>query len=320
VNFWWRADPPLWSSLLVPAQLIFRAGAALHRTFSQPARAGVPVISVGSLTAGGGGKTPVVMALARKLAARGLRPAVLSRGYGRRSRVPLAVTPDTSALLGGDEPVLLARRGLQVFVGPRRAALLEMARSAGVLLLDDGLQHHALARDLDVIDADASNPLGNGCLLPRGPLREPIAALRRVRRGLLWLTRCDLPRDPRTQDLIDRGFPLVESAFVTSADLRGRRAFLLAGIARPPSFEATVRAAGAEIAGARWFRDHHVFSERDLSIVRREAQRAGADLIATTEKDFVRVRDAAGIVPVQVELRISRGEEALDRALAEILP
>ena len=322
MTFWWRDDPPPWSLLLLPAELLYRAGAALHRWRVRPARARLPVISVGNLVVGGAGKTPVTLAIARRLIALGRRPAVLSRGYGRLSQREMKVSPEMSADECGDEPLLLARRGLTVFVGARRAALAEMAASCGadVLLLDDGLQHHALARDLDVVVADASNPLGNGCLLPRGPLREPIAALRRVRRGLLWLTRCDLPRHPRTQELIElSGFPLVESLFAASADLRKKRAFLFAGIARPASFEATARAAGAEIAGARWFRDHHRYRPRELEVVRREARNAGADVIATTEKDFVRLPETAGITPVPVELRISRGEDALERGILEVL-
>src|SRR5207245_1643534 len=122
----------------------------------------------------------------RGLAARGHKPAVLSRGYGRRSREPLEVGPEAIVEAAGDEPLLLARRGCKVFVGPRRSALAQLAiqRGADVLLLDDGLQHYGLARDLDIIVADASNPFGNGRLLPAGPLREPVAALRRVRHGL----------------------------------------------------------------------------------------------------------------------------------------
>ena len=180
-----------------------------------------------------------------------------------------------------------------------------------MLLLDDGLQHHALRRELDVIVADASNPFGNGALLPRGPLRETLDALRRVQRGLIWLTRCDLPRHPRTAQLLERGFPVVESAYqVRGPDLRGRRVFLFAGIARPQGFVQTVRAAGASIAGTRWFRDHHLFTAREIDRVRREAQGA---LLVTTEKDFARIDDPQrhGIAPLIVDLRILRGEEHL---------
>src|SRR5207237_3382790 len=153
------------------------------------------------------------------------------------------------------------------------------------------LQHHGLARDLDVVVADASNPFGNGRLLPRGPMREPVSALRRVENGLLWLTRCDLPRDPRVAQL--PAWPVLESEYAARADLRGKRVFLFAGIARPASFEATVRALGAEIAGVRWFRDHHRYGTHDLSSLRREA---GDAPLVTTETDLVRTERRAGMV------------------------
>src|SRR5581483_10398856 len=223
VNFWWRSQPPLWSAPLVALSAAWRAGAAIDRAVRRPVKLPVAVISVGNLTVGGAGKTPVTLELAARLAARGRKPAVLSRGYGRRSREPVEVSAGTPAEVAGDEPVLLARRGCKVFVGPRRAELasLAMRQGADVLLLDDGLQHHALARDLDVIVADASNPFGNGRLIPAGPLREPVSALRRVRRGLIWLTGCDRTRDPRTAAL--GGFPAVESAYAAEPDLHGKR-------------------------------------------------------------------------------------------------
>jgi tetraacyldisaccharide 4'-kinase len=296
--------------------VVYRAGAALHRAASRPVKISVPVISIGNLTVGGAGKTPVALELARRLAERGRKPAVLSRGYGRRSREPLEVTPDARVEVAGDEPLLMSRRGCKVFVGPRRAALAELAirRGADVLLLDDGLQHHAIARDLDVIVADASNPFGNGRLLPAGPLREPVSALARVRLGLVWLTRCDLPRDPRTAAL--GGFPAVESAYEGSPELRGKRVFLFAAIARPDTFAATVRGLGGEIAGTRWFRDHHPYTVREVQDLRHSA--AGA-LLVTTEKDLVRIEQPAGIVAVRVEVRILRGEDVLEHALGEIL-
>jgi len=316
VSFWWDRSAPAWSVALAPIELAYRAGSALHRLTVGRAHARVPVISVGNLTVGGAGKTPVAIELGSRLAARGLRPAVLSRGYGRRTRAPMQVSPDSRVDEVGDEPLLMARRGLTVFVGPSRAQLAEMAvqRGADVLVLDDGLQHHALARDLDVVVVDASNPFGNGHLLPRGPLRELPSALRRVQRGLLWLTRCDLPRDPRVSRL--PSWPAVESAYAAETSLRGRRVFLFAGIARPASFEATVRGLGAEIAGARWFRDHHRYSGHDLAALRSEA---GEATLVTTEKDLVRIDQPEGIVAVPVEVRILRGEDALAAALGAIL-
>ena len=316
MKFWWQRDPPAWSAPLAALSAVYRAGTAVHRAVSRPVQVAVPVISVGNLTVGGAGKTPVTLELARRLSARGRRPAVLSRGYGRRSREPLEVTADARVEAAGDEPLLMARRGLRVFVGPRRAILAELAirRGADVLLLDDGLQHHGLARDLDVIVADASNPFGNGRLLPAGPLREPVAALDRVRLGLVWLTRCDLPRDSRTAELSP--FPAVESVFEAQADLRGKRVFLFAGIARPEGFAATVRALGGEIAGTRWFRDHHLFTARELRDLR---EMAGGASLATTEKDLVRIEQPGGIVAVRVDLRVVKGEDVLERALGEVL-
>ena len=341
-RLWWRRAAGPWSLLLAPLSLLYGAAAGAHRALSRPARAAVPVISVGNLVTGGAGKTPVTLWLAHRLLARGRRPAVLSRGYGRDGRDDLEVQESTAALRAGDEPLLLKRRcpGALVFVGPRRARLaaLAVARGADVLLLDDGLQHHALRRDLDVVVVDASNAFGNGHRLPWGPLRDSPALLGRLPRALVWLTRCDLPRDPRAP----RGD--VESVFEPGAlslpdprampdpgalqlpgalsppgaplDLRGRRVFLFAGIARPASFVATVRALGAEIEGARWFPDHYRYSSADLSALRA----TGAALLVTTEKDRVRLEPALldgppPIVAVPVSLRVGRGEAAIDAAL-----
>lgn len=329
-SFWWRRQEPWWLELflwpLTLASYGYAAGAWLSRTLARPVRVSVPVISVGNLTVGGAGKTPVVLAIAERLLLRGRKPAVLSRGYGRISRERcVEVLEDSSADRCGDEPLLIKRRlpALLVLVGPRRALLAEEAvrRGADVILLDDGLQHHALARNLDVVVFDASNPLGNGRLLPRGPLRELPATQARLQRVLTWFTRCEPGRPPLLTG------PVVESAFEARAPdsrLRGARAFLFAGVARPASFEDTVRGLGAEVVGTRWFSDHHRFRPGELLTVRREAERAGAGLLVTTEKDFVRLApgDLSGTLPlvaVPVSLRISRGEEALEEALEKAL-
>ena len=291
MKFWWRHEPPLWAWPLWPASLAWRA-------LSRP-RAGVrvevPVISVGNLVVGGAGKTPVTMLLAERLAAS--KPAVLTRGYA-----------------GGDEAELMKRRGLQVYAGADRVASARRAVADGarVLLLDDGLQHHAIARDLDVVVVDASNPLGNGHVMPLGPLRELPSRLRRVRRGLLWLTHCELPKHPRIAELPK--WPIVESRYVARTDLRGKRVFAFAGIARPEHFVKTLLDLGADIAGTRWFPDHHRFTARELA----ELRRTDAQLV-TTEKDLVRIADASGILAVPVSVEILRGEDALDAALREVV-
>jgi tetraacyldisaccharide 4'-kinase len=331
IAFWWRRDEPLWTEAalwpLSLAALCYRAGSTLARRRIRPVRAGAPVISVGNLVVGGAGKTPVALELAQRLLRRGKQPAVLTRGYGRRARAPLEVSEHTPAVLAGDEPLLLKRRcpRLRVLVGPRRAVLAAqaVARGADVLLLDDGLQHHELERDLDVVVMDASNPLGNGRLLPRGPLREPVESLRRVRRGLLWLTRCDLARAPELPRPPLAG--PVESAFVPrEAPLTGKAVFAFAGVARPGSFEELVRAMGARVVGTRWFPDHHPYAARELQQLRREASLSGAEVLATTEKDLMRLPPAEltgppPIVAVPVDLRITRGEQALEAALDQVL-
>jgi len=290
VKFWWRNQPPLWSWPLWPASLAWRAFARGHAGVKVAA----PVISVGNIVVGGAGKTPVTMFLAAKLSAH--RPAVLTRGYA-----------------GGDEAELMRRRGFSVYVGADRVASARraIADGAGVLILDDGLQHRALQRDLDVIVADASNPLGNGHVMPMGPLRELPSSLRRVQRGLLWLTHCELPRHPRVSELAR--FPVVESRYSARADLRGKRVFAFAGIARPEHFQRTLLDLGAEIAGSRWFPDHHRFTQSQLAQLRRTDA-----LLVTTEKDLARIGDPAGIVAVPIDVEIVRGANALDEALREI--
>ncbi len=349
-RLWWRRDEPAWTEAwawpLSLAALAFRAGAALRP--NQPARARVPVIAVGNLGVGGAGKTPVALELCERLRARGERPALLSRGYGRTSRGGLVrVSAGQGALVdagaGGDEPVLAAKRlpWLIVLAGPDRARLAEEAASLGAtaLVLDDGLQQRRLACDLTVIVLDARNPLGNQRRLPRGPLREGLEAFTRVGgRGLLWLSNAGGDRagsereggDERAgelEEILARGRRAglrgpVESR-VTAAlpeGLRGGPIFLLAGIARPERFEATARALGLEIRGARLFADHHLFTPRQLEEVRRAALGAGARAIVTTEKDAARMGEAirAGeppMVPLPISLELLAGSDALERAL-----
>jgi tetraacyldisaccharide 4'-kinase len=353
---WWSDRPGLAGALLAPplrlAEALFRAGAALRGALYdagllRAARAGVPVVSIGNLAVGGAGKTPVAMAVARRLAARGRRVAVLSRGYGASRRDARVVSDGARLLLGadegGDEPVLVARTlAVPVLCGPRRVDLARVAvaeHRADALLLDDGFQHRALARDLDVVVLDAANPFGNGRLLPAGPNREPRSALRRA--GLVWLSRADqaepsalarlraLAVEATAREPVESRHAPVEitdgalaRTFGIGA-LRGRRVLLLAGIARPAGFRRTVAALGAEVGAEAIFPDHHPFTEAELGRVLRDATAAGCELVVTTEKDAVRLSAAAAADPrlraVRIEAEVLRGGEHLDAALGAAL-
>jgi len=354
---WWSARPGLPARLalvpLLPLEALFRAGVALRgwaydAGLLDAARAAAPVISVGNLAVGGAGKTPVTMALARRLSARGRAVAVLSRGYGATRSDARVVSDGREVLLGaaegGDEPVLLARRlpGVRVLCGPRRAALAVQAvgrLGADALLLDDGFQHRALARDLDVVVLDAANPVGNGHLLPAGPNREPVSALRRA--GLVWLSRAD-QAEPEAlvrwreraraatgrEPVESRHAPLdvVDGTLGRSLGLealRGERVLLLSGLARPGAFRRTVEALGAEVAAERRYPDHHRFTAAELTEALAAATAAGCRRLVTTEKDAVRLDAAHAADPrlcaVRIEAEVLRGQESLEDALAAAL-
>ena len=354
---WWdprpgRGERLLLAPLALP-EALFRAGAALRgmlydRGLLASARAPAPVISVGNLAVGGAGKTPVVLALAERLAALGRRPAVLSRGYGARLAGPRVVSDGRALLLdaeeGGDEPVLLARRlpSLRVVCGPDRARLVRLAvdeLGADVLLLDDGFQHRRLRRDLDIVVLDASNPWGNGHCLPRGPNREPARALGRA--GLVWLTHADrvpvpsLERLRGAARLYTRRDP-VESRHAPREvldaalgrrfgldSLAGARVVLLTGVARPESVRATVEALGASVAASREYPDHHRFTSVEVDEALGAAARVGAAWVVTTEKDAVRLPPGRGsddrLRVLRIEVEVLRGGDALEEAMAAAL-
>jgi tetraacyldisaccharide 4'-kinase len=350
---WWRERPFFGrGALLLPlsaAEWGFRGVAALRNSLYagghlRVARAGAPVISIGNLAVGGAGKTPAAMAVAARLQSRGRRVAVLSRGYGSVRSDARVVSDGARVLLsadeGGDEAVLMARRlpGVAVLCGPRRAELARLARGAlasDVLLLDDGFQHRALARDLDVVVLDAANPFGNGHLLPRGPNREAPHALGRA--GLVWLSRVEgaapealeplraLAREATGHDPVEsrhQPVDLLDGLLRASSGLealRGRRVRLLSAIARPRAFRRTVEALGAEIRGEHLFRDHHRFRERELREVLGPSAASPEEWVVTTEKDAVRLGPEAAGHPalrvLRIEAQVVRGEEVLARAL-----
>ncbi len=288
-------------------------------------RLGQPVISVGNLTVGGSGKTPLVIALAAALREAGERPAILSRGYARRgSAAGVVVVSDGERVRvpveeSGDEPQVMARRlpGVPVLVGRERyEAGLVAERDFGctVHLLDDGFQHLRLARDIDLLVLSATD--AGGRVLPAGRLREPIAA---AWQADAWLT-AESPDAVRAAfassahraaggQVDPPAFALTTrvretrrlSPFGTAADVTPGAAIAVSGIARPERFLASARAAGWRIERELRFRDHHWFSDADWRDVTEAARAAGA-VVLTTEKDAVRLEPlqqrAAASVPV----------------------
>lgn len=297
-------------------------------------RVGVPVVSVGNLTVGGTGKTPMVEWVARWYRRNGLRVAILSRGYGQG---------DSGGV--NDEAMVLEENLADVphLQDPDRAKIAGVAveeLESELLVLDDGFQHRRLARDLDIVLLDALEPFGHGRLLPRGLLREPIRALRRA--GLVVLTRSDLvsPSDLLSYrrkaekaagalhwayarhapvDLIGEG---VEAEPVEA--LKERNVVAFCGIGNPDGFRRTIEPLCGKIAGFRAFPDHHAYTAADVDDLIRWTRSLGADLALTTQKDSVKLRAATlGGIPLQVlriGLEITEGAAAMDNALASLLP
>jgi tetraacyldisaccharide 4'-kinase len=272
------------------------------------------VISVGNLTLGGTGKTPFVCLVAEMVHRRGHRTAVLSRGYKGSYGGPYALVSDGEKILldsrrAGDEPCLLARklRGIPVIVGRERrfAGRYAIERfQTEVLILDDGFQHLAVKRDIDLLLLDSSAPFGNGRLFPRGELRESWKQARRA--DALVLTKGggddiinnlgkrfmnlskDLPvfrvrYEPETIQVWG------EERTRSPQDLRGKKIWAFCGLAKPESFEKTLRGLGAEVLHFEPFPDHFPFQEEDLERLQRSSRQAGAEAMVTTEKDMVRL-------------------------------
>jgi tetraacyldisaccharide 4'-kinase len=276
----------------------------------------VPVVCCGNAGVGGAGKTTLVLDLARRMQRRGVQVHCLTRGYGGRVRGVLRVGPaEHDAALVGDEPLLLAEVA-PTWVGADRAVAAREAVAAGAraILMDDGLQNPGLEKAASILVIDGAVGFGNGRVMPAGPLREPaLAAAARCRAGVL------IGPDLAGARAAVPGLPMLEARLVPEQRMDGARVFAFAGIARPAKFHATLREAGAELAGVEGFPDHHVFSPRELDRVLARAAELGATPI-TTPKDAVRlpplVRAEVAVLGVRLEWR---DEAALDRLLDEVL-
>lgn len=326
-----RLPGPFLRAALSPLSGLYGAAlsarARLYRTGRlRSERVPCPVVSVGNLTFGGTGKTPFVLFLARRFRFEGKRPAILSRGYGRRSRGRVVVSEGNGPLVpperGGDEPVAMARSlpAVPVVVAERRveAARKAIDLGADLLLLDDGYQHLALARDVDILLLDAADPFGGGRLPPAGTLREPLSALRRADAFVFTridraspsadaraeLTRSNPDAPVFTARIRATGLADDAGAPVTSPALTGRRFVAVCGIAHPQAFVASLRELELAPEEVLAFPDHHRYGRRDLARIRDAADRTGSAWIATTEKDAVKLAGQTTLPVVVVRLEV----------------
>jgi tetraacyldisaccharide 4'-kinase len=327
---------------LAALSFAWRGGLALRRSayalgLRRRRRLPRPVVSVGNLAVGGTGKTPFTAFLAEAIVAKGLRPAILSRGYGP----PAKVSGPDGRVRSDEGAVLDHRLGGRVpqVEDPDRArgAATALARDGAidVFLLDDGFQHWQVARDLDVVLLDATDPFGGGRLLPRGRLREPPAALARAH--LVVLTRASLAGPAAvgrareairahteaplaTADLVSAAVE-VEGGARAPSWLSGRPVFALSGVGNPAAFARTLEALGARVAGRRDLPDHARLAPEDLDAARRAARDVGAAVVVLTRKDAVKLGPLpADVAILDVEVRIVEGGDRLADLLAEVLP
>ncbi|MFN9737997.1 MAG: tetraacyldisaccharide 4'-kinase [Pseudomonadota bacterium] len=304
---WYGGAPPPWPLRVL--ELVYRGALGLRRWLYGAgilgsARIGVPVLVIGNLTVGGTGKTPLVAALAVELRQRGWHPGIALRGYGGRRRRPGMVEPHADPAAHGDEALLLVRAtGVPVATGPRRAAAAALLarRGCDVVLCDDGLQHWALARDLEVLVVDGNRRFGNGHLLPAGPLREPVSRALGVDH---IVTNGGAPRAGEVPMRVvgQRALALDGSGRALALDaLRGREVHAVAGIGNPDRFFALLQGFGIRVRPHPW-PDHYPFEGRELAF--------DDDLpVLVTEKDAVkcsRFADArTWVVPVEAELPLA---------------
>ena len=309
-------------------------------------QAAVPVISIGNITVGGTGKTPMVIWLCNFLRTKDINCAILTRGYkAARQSSPQAAGGEN------DEPAILVKNcpGAAVVVNPDRlAGALEAVKRhhAQVLIMDDGFQHRRLHRDIDIVTIDTTLPFGYNKILPAGLLREPVSALKRAHAAIL--TRCDsvtkddLTKLTQTLGQLNTKMVIAQTVHapvcvrtgdkdeIALAKLKGKKVFAFCGIANPDAFLATLSRLKANLVGSKVYDDHHDYTTRDFSEIYRDAEQSQAEMILTTEKDYNKIARFSGsksglvLAYLAVRMQFISGQEQItqliERSLAGKIP
>lgn len=305
--FWWYRKRGALASLLSPLGSLYGRFAEKRFTGTTPYRSKLPVICIGNLTAGGGGKTPTAIAIAKGLKNLGETPVFLTRGYGGKSGGPLLVEKSMRASDVGDEPLLLSEHA-PVVVAADRAQGAKFIEGAGlgatVIVMDDGFQNNQLAKDLSIVVADAGVGIGNGFVMPAGPLRAPLETQLPRADALLLIGDGDQGAT-LAKTFAAGGKPLLKASLKPRGDVRWLGVLPVigfAGIANPKKFYKTLSENGGRVSGTRSFPDHHVFTAKEAERLLRWAREWNCMLI-TTEKDWVRLPEDEGTPQAELRFR-----------------
>jgi tetraacyldisaccharide 4'-kinase len=303
--FWWH-EAGLAAGLLAPFAAVYGAVASA-RLRQRGARAAAPVVCIGNLTVGGAGKTPLALTMARLLKEAGDVPILLSRGYGGRLAGPLRVDlARHRAADVGDEPLLLARSAPAVVARDRvKGARAAVASGASVIVMDDGFQNPSLQKDFSVLVVDSRRGIGNGRVVPAGPLRAPLTAQLARADALVVVGTLDAGTGV-TAAAHGHGVPVFHASLVpdaaVAAALAGTRVLAFAGIGDPEKLFATLKGAGIAIAAARGFPDHHRYTPAEARMLCEQAERE-ALMLVTTEKDLARMQGDRNVAALAARAR-----------------
>ncbi len=323
----WQGDGGIWPLLLAPLAHAYGAGAAARQALTEPVKVSVPVICVGNLVTGGAGKTPVALALGAYLEALGKEVHFLTRGHGGSERGPVRVDPARHGVAEiGDEALLLAARA-PTWVARNRVSGAEAAAEdgAGIVVMDDGFQNPALAKDLSLLVVDGGFGFGNGRVIPAGPLREPVETGLGRASAVVLIGKDASGVEERiamARARIGKSPPVLGARLApdtNAGEIAGRPVVAFAGIGRPEKFFATLEEIGCSLSAIHAFNDHHLYTSDEVMAICEEAHGLDA-LPVTTAKDYVRLPETARpmVKVLGVELEWS-DEAALGAVLAPLL-